>query len=215
MVIAVVAVRKGVLLGGERLWLLWAANWACVVWGGRCGCLLKERRAVCPMRIPISALLSGTGPAEPSLGNLSAENAGCESVSDSQEGVGFERKSIRRPRWKKWEDELLVQIVEKKGPGAWRRIATEFPNRSGRQVRLRWMNHLSPEIDKRSWSRSEDEALIAYQKRYGNAWSKIAKDFQGRSDNSVKNRFNQISRTCNASKRHDEQVFFHRERPLK
>eukprot|EP00190_Bangiopsis_sp_CCMP1999_P006587 CAMPEP_0198722972 /NCGR_PEP_ID=MMETSP1475-20131203/549_1 /TAXON_ID= ORGANISM="Unidentified sp., Strain CCMP1999" /NCGR_SAMPLE_ID=MMETSP1475 /ASSEMBLY_ACC=CAM_ASM_001111 /LENGTH=166 /DNA_ID=CAMNT_0044483937 /DNA_START=47 /DNA_END=547 /DNA_ORIENTATION=- len=141
-------------------------------------------------RIPISQLLCE----EPQELERGSSGQSCASDDGSQKTSDCQRKRIQRPRWKKWEDELLMQIISKRGPGSWRRLAEEFPGRTGRQVRLRWMNHLSPEIDKRPWTTAEDEALLTYQMRYGNTWSRIAKAFPGRSDNSVKNRFNQINR---------------------
>lgn len=94
----------------------------------------------------------------------------------------------KRP-WTEQEDSLLRSLVEQLGQGLWAAIAAQIPGRSGKQVRERWLNHLSPNVTKRPWSIEEDEIIIESHKRFGNCWSRIAKLLDGRSDNSVKNRF--------------------------
>lgn len=94
----------------------------------------------------------------------------------------------KRP-WTQEEDDLLRALTEHHGVGLWATIAQHIPTRTGKQVRERWLNHLSPGVVKRPWSEEEDRVIIETHLRYGNAWSRIAKMLHGRSDNSVKNRF--------------------------
>lgn len=115
------------------------------------------------------------------------------SESAATSNVSLDVQSIVEPKakrpWTEREDALLRQLVAKLGAGLWAAIAAQIPERTGKQVRERWLNHLSPGVTKRPWSTEEDHIIIESHRRLGNCWSRIAKFLNGRSDNSVKNRF--------------------------
>ena len=67
-------------------------------------------------------------------------------------------------------------------------IATQFPGRSGKQCRERWLNHLDTRVRKSAWTGGEDVVLCEAQGRLGNKWSEISKLLPGRAENAVKNR---------------------------
>eukprot|EP00924_Labyrinthula_sp_SR-Ha-C_P004498 snap_masked-scaffold_1-processed-gene-2.19-mRNA-1 protein AED:0.44 eAED:0.44 QI:0/-1/0/1/-1/1/1/0/173 len=99
-------------------------------------------------------------------------------------------KIKQKRNWTKEEDEHLSLLVKRSQGNSWSQIGALFPSRSAKQCRDRWFNHLRPELNKSPWSAQEDKRLFAAYKRYGNSWSKIAKEcFPGRTDLSVKNRF--------------------------
>lgn len=54
--------------------------------------------------------------------------------------------------WTVEEDEQLRQLVENHGTGNWTLIAESLPDRTGKQCRERWHNHLGEGIKKGEWT---------------------------------------------------------------
>ncbi|XP_059636089.1 transcription factor MYB3R-2-like [Cornus florida] len=92
--------------------------------------------------------------------------------------------------WTKEEDDIIIEMVGKKGNKKWSKIAKYLPGRIGKQCRERWHNHLNPEINKNAWTKEEELALIQAHRIYGNKWAELAKYLHGRTENSIKNHWN-------------------------
>ncbi|EAY09222.1 Myb-like DNA-binding domain containing protein [Trichomonas vaginalis G3] len=105
------------------------------------------------------------------------------------------------------EDRKLIQIVQTMGTNDWKKIAAHLKTRNARQCRERWNNYINPDLNESEWTVDEDELLIKLQKEYGTAWNKIAKYFDKRSDNALRNRWMRLKRLLkNGSKGHPPSI---------
>ncbi|OHT10204.1 hypothetical protein TRFO_20588 [Tritrichomonas foetus] len=87
------------------------------------------------------------------------------------------------------EDKLLISLVERHGVNSWIKIAEMIPGRTSRQCKERYNTYLSPDVNNSPWSESEDELLLAKVIEIGKKWAEISRCFNGRTANSVKNRY--------------------------
>lgn len=100
----------------------------------------------------------------------------------------------KKQAWTKSEDKLLIKQVGRYGPANWDILATHIKNRTGKQCRERYLNILDPNLRRNNWTEEEDLLILSKYAILGNQWSKISRSLVGRSDNSVKNRYNAITK---------------------
>lgn len=128
-----------------------------------------------------------------------------QSNKDMEVPSKLERKGGARDKWKPEEDSQLLALYETYGP-QWSKIAAMLNNKTGKQVRDRYINNLKPELSHKEWTKEEETLFISLYKKYGNKWSKIAQHLPGRSGNQVKNKFYcDKKRTIHATKDIKEQ----------
>mmetsp|Transcript_11805 Transcript_11805/g.36013 ORF Transcript_11805/g.36013 Transcript_11805/m.36013 type:complete len:262 (+) Transcript_11805:70-855(+) len=131
-----------------------------------------------------------------------------EAAGEAEEDEEGSKGRGKKP-WTREEDELLRAMVERYGPNRWTVIANKIPARTGKQARERWLNQLSPDVKRKGWTPEEDRIIVEAHAQYGNKWSMIAKLLHGRTDNSIKNRFNSTLRR--RLQRHSSAVHYSRQ----
>ena len=98
------------------------------------------------------------------------------------------RPGLIKGAWDKEEDIKLLALYKKYGKN-WAAISKEMPQRTGKQIRDRFLNSLDTKFSRGKFTEEEDQAIIKYFKIYGNSWAKIAKKLKTRTGDMVKNRF--------------------------
>jgi len=94
----------------------------------------------------------------------------------------------KRNPWKPIEDAKLLELVRTYGE-CWAMISSKMGDRTGKQIRDRYLNILRPNLKKGEWTPPEDALLVNLYYQIGHKWSLIAKYMPGRSEAQVKNRF--------------------------
>jgi hypothetical protein len=129
-----------------------------------------------------------------------------DNIADSSNGNSLLMHQLQHPSrptkrnptsWSPLEDQRLIESVMRNGTRNWADVASTIQilsaglsDRTGKQCRERWHNHLDPTLSHAPFSAEEDQKLIHLQRIFDNKWTEISKRMPGRSDNAVKNRWN-------------------------
>lgn len=99
----------------------------------------------------------------------------------------------KRSTFSREEDRKLQELVAKYKTD-WAKIASEMPGRNSRQVKDRWENYLSADIEHRPWTSDEDSVLYEKYAKFGPRWKYISSFFEKRTEAQVKNRWRLLER---------------------
>ena len=133
------------------------------------------------------------------------ENASpIHTATGSGGNVGGNGKRKTGPKaWTKEEDALLLSIVQSmRIPMKWSLVAQSLPERTGKQCRERYVNHLNPRLKVTDWSPTEDATIFHLYNTIGSHWAKMSKIIPGRTDNGIKNRFHNLRRQLEREDEH-------------
>jgi myb proto-oncogene protein len=69
-----------------------------------------------------------------------------------------------------------LKLVEtpQHGSISWHKVAAHLPNRNNKDCRKRWHYSIAHTIRKGTWTKEEDEKLLAAVEKHGARWSKVA-----------------------------------------
>ncbi|XP_020883573.1 transcription factor MYB120 [Arabidopsis lyrata subsp. lyrata] len=98
---------------------------------------------------------------------------------------------LKKGPWTAAEDEILAAYVRENGEGNWNAVQKNTGlARCGKSCRLRWANHLRPNLKKGSFTGDEERLIIQLHAQLGNKWARMAAQLPGRTDNEIKNYWN-------------------------
>ncbi|EXB66355.1 Transcription factor GAMYB [Morus notabilis] len=113
--------------------------------------------------------------------------AGSEGGASGSNGEG----ALKKGPWTATEDQVLIEYVRAHGEGNWNAVQKHSGlNRCGKSCRLRWANHLRPNLKKGAFTPDEERLILELHAKYGNKWARMAAQLPGRTDNEIKNYWN-------------------------
>ncbi|XP_009606602.1 transcription factor GAMYB-like [Nicotiana tomentosiformis] len=98
---------------------------------------------------------------------------------------------LKKGPWTSAEDAILMDYVMKHGEGNWNAVQKQSGlARCGKSCRLRWANHLRPDLKKGAFTPEEERRIVELHAKMGNKWARMAAELPGRTDNEIKNYWN-------------------------
>ena len=87
--------------------------------------------------------------------------------------------ALKKGPWTAAEDEMLASYVRENGEGNWNSLQKNTGlTRCGKSCRLRWANHLRPNLKKGSFTDDEERIIIQLHAQLGNKWARMAAQVQ-------------------------------------
>ncbi|XP_010464847.1 PREDICTED: transcription factor GAMYB-like [Camelina sativa] len=118
------------------------------------------------------------------------ESSAADSISNGYRSRG-RGGALKKGPWTSTEDGILIDYVKKHGEGNWNAVQKHTSlARCGKSCRLRWANHLRPNLKKGAFSEDEEQLIVELHAKLGNKWAQMAEHLPGRTDNEIKNYWN-------------------------
>ncbi|TKY49795.1 Transcription factor GAMYB [Spatholobus suberectus] len=112
-------------------------------------------------------------------------------LNDEGNGGSVSGVVLKKGPWTAAEDSILVNYVKKHGEGNWNAVQKYTGlSRCGKSCRLRWANHLRPNLKKGAFTVEEERLIAELHLQMGNKWARMAAHLPGRTDNEIKNYWN-------------------------
>ncbi|OVA13822.1 SANT/Myb domain [Macleaya cordata] len=124
---------------------------------------------------------------------LSKDQSDSQSIDEGSCGGSFGGGGavLKKGPWTSAEDAILVDYVKKHGEGNWNAVQKHSGlYRCGKSCRLRWANHLRPNLKKGAFTTDEERLIVELHSKMGNKWARMAAHLPGRTDNEIKNYWN-------------------------
>ncbi|XP_047309334.1 transcription factor MYB33-like [Impatiens glandulifera] len=113
------------------------------------------------------------------------------SLSNEESNNNGENGELKKGPWTTAEDNVLLEYVEKYGKKNWNNVQKMTGlSRCGKSCRLRWLNHLKPNLIKFAITPEEEKRIVELHYQIGSKWSRMASELPGRTDNDIKNFWN-------------------------
>lgn len=130
-----------------------------------------------------------TSESEDRIMSTDCMNSPTDEVSTERNMMG--NGTLKKGPWTSAEDAILVDYVNKNGEGNWNAVQKHSGlSRCGKSCRLRWANHLRPDLKKGAFTTEEERRIIELHAKMGNKWARMAIELPGRTDNEIKNFWN-------------------------
>ncbi|XP_061339549.1 transcription factor MYB97 [Gastrolobium bilobum] len=125
------------------------------------------------------------------IGSSEGGNGGGGEGGGGDGGGRVDDVALKKGPWTTAEDAILIDYVTKHGEGNWNAVQRNTGlARCGKSCRLRWANHLRPNLKKGAFSPEEEKLIVDLHAQFGNKWARMAALLPGRTDNEIKNYWN-------------------------
>jgi len=87
---------------------------------------------------------------------------------------GSDEDNLKKGPWTTSEDSILIDYVTKHGEENWNNVqGNACLNCCGKNCRLRWANHLRPNLKKGAFSHEEEKLIVKLHAQFGNKLARM------------------------------------------